>query len=99
MEPSKYVERGQIEQIGVNVADYASELTKLNEAVVSGLSEDPVVTTHVCRGNYISTYAGVGGCYEPIAQTLLNIDNYSGYYLEFDTERAGDFKPLRFLNG
>lgn len=86
-----------MEQIGVNVADYANELAKLNEEVVSGLPEDLVVTTHVCRGNYVSTYAGVGGGYEPIAQTLLNIDNYSGYYLEFDTERAGDFKPLRFL--
>ncbi|PWW37915.1 MULTISPECIES: 5-methyltetrahydropteroyltriglutamate--homocysteine S-methyltransferase [Paenibacillus] len=86
-----------MEQIGVNVADYANELAKLNEQVVSGLPDDLVVTTHVCRGNYVSTYAGVGGGYEPIAQTLLNIDNYSGYYLEFDTERAGDFKPLRFL--
>ncbi|MFS0860027.1 5-methyltetrahydropteroyltriglutamate--homocysteine S-methyltransferase [Paenibacillus taichungensis] len=86
-----------MEQIGVNVAEYANELAKLNEEVVSGLPEDLVVTTHVCRGNYVSTYAGVGGGYEPIAQTLLNIDNYSGYYLEFDTERAGDFKPLRFL--
>ncbi|WP_449603698.1 5-methyltetrahydropteroyltriglutamate--homocysteine S-methyltransferase [Paenibacillus sp. Marseille-Q9583] len=84
-------------QVGVNVAEYANELAKLNEEVVSGLPEDLVVTTHVCRGNYVSTYAGVGGGYEPIAQTLLNINNYSGYYLEFDTERAGDFKPLRFL--
>ena len=86
-----------MKQAGINVAEYANELAKLNEEVVSGLPEDLVVTTHVCRGNYVSTYAGVGGGYEPIAQTLLSIDNYSGYYLEFDTERAGDFKPLRFL--
>ncbi|CAM4481497.1 5-methyltetrahydropteroyltriglutamate--homocysteine S-methyltransferase [Paenibacillus xylanexedens] len=86
-----------MEQIGVNVKEYANELAKLNEDVVSGLPEDLVVTTHVCRGNYVSTFAGVGGGYEPIAQTLLSIDNYSGFYLEFDTERAGDFKPLRFL--
>lgn len=86
-----------MEQIGVNVADYANELAQVNAAVVAGLPEDLVVTTHVCRGNYVSTYAGVGGGYEPIVQTLLGIDNYSGYYLEFDTDRAGDFKPLRFL--
>ncbi|MNB87439.1 5-methyltetrahydropteroyltriglutamate--homocysteine methyltransferase [compost metagenome] len=86
-----------MEQIGVNVADYAEELAKVNAAVVSGLPEDLVVTTHVCRGNYVSTYAGVGGGYEPVVQALLGIDNYSGYYLEFDTDRAGDFKPLRFL--
>lgn len=86
-----------MEQAGVDIAEYANELAKLNGQVVSGLPEDLVVTTHVCRGNYVSTYAGVGGGYEPIAKTLLSIDNYSGYYLEFDTERAGDFKPLRFL--
>jgi 5-methyltetrahydropteroyltriglutamate--homocysteine methyltransferase len=86
-----------MEQIGVNVSEYANEFARLNEEVVSGLPADLVVTTHVCRGNYVSTYAGVGGGYEPIAQTLLSIDNYFGYYLEFDTERAGDFKPLRFL--
>lgn len=86
-----------MKQAGVNVADYAKELAKLNEEVVSGLPEDLVESTHVCRGNYVSTYAGVGGGYEPIAQTLLSINNYSGFYLEFDTERAGDFKPLRFL--
>ncbi|MGO4542631.1 5-methyltetrahydropteroyltriglutamate--homocysteine S-methyltransferase [Paenibacillus sp. 2TAB19] len=86
-----------LEQNGVNVTEYANEFARLNEEVVSNLPDDLVVTTHVCRGNYVSTYAGVGGGYEPIAQTLLGIDNYSGYYLEFDTERAGDFKPLRFL--
>ncbi|WP_150272811.1 5-methyltetrahydropteroyltriglutamate--homocysteine S-methyltransferase [Paenibacillus tepidiphilus] len=86
-----------MEQVGVNVAEYAKELAGLNAAVVSGLPEDLVVTTHVCRGNYVSTFAGVGGGYEPIVQTLLGIDNYSGFYLEFDTDRAGDFKPLRYL--
>lgn len=86
-----------MEQAGLSVAEYANEFAKLNEAVVTGLPDDLVVTTHVCRGNYVSTYAGVGGGYEPIAQTLLSIENYSGFYLEFDTDRAGDFKPLRFL--
>ncbi|WP_138494422.1 5-methyltetrahydropteroyltriglutamate--homocysteine S-methyltransferase [Paenibacillus pinistramenti] len=86
-----------MEQVGVNVSEYAAELAKLNAEVVSDLPDDLVVTTHVCRGNYVSTYAGVGGGYEPIAETLLSIDNYSGFYLEFDTDRAGDFKPLRFL--
>lgn len=84
-------------QIGVNVAEYANEFAKLNAAVIADLPADLVVTTHVCRGNYVSTYAGVGGGYEPIAQTLLGIDDYAGFYLEYDTDRAGDFKPLRFL--
>ncbi|WP_020617367.1 5-methyltetrahydropteroyltriglutamate--homocysteine S-methyltransferase [Paenibacillus daejeonensis] len=84
-------------QAGVDLATYAEELASLNEAVVSGLPEDLVVTTHVCRGNYVSTYAGVGGGYEPIAEQLLGIDRYAGFYLEYDTDRAGDFQPLRFL--
>lgn len=86
-----------MDQIGIKIADYANELAKLNEAVIADLPADLIVTTHVCRGNYVSTFAGVGGGYEPIAETLLSIDSYSGFYLEFDTERAGDFKPLRFL--
>jgi 5-methyltetrahydropteroyltriglutamate--homocysteine methyltransferase len=57
---------------------------------------DMVVTTHVCRGNFRSTWISEGG-YEPVAETLLSKVNYDGYFLEYDTERAGGFEPLRFL--
>ena len=87
-----------MEQIGVNVEEYANELAKLNEDVVSGLPEDlveqPLMSAAVIMFRHLQE--SVAG-HEPIAQTLLSIDNYSGFYLEFDTERAGDFKPLRFL--
>ncbi len=57
---------------------------------------DMAITTHVCRGNFRSTWISEGG-YEPVAETLLTKLNYDGYFLEYDTERAGGFEPLRFL--
>src|SRR3981081_2355898 len=57
---------------------------------------DMTVTTHVCRGNFRSTWISSGG-YEPVAETLLARTNYDGYFLEYDSERGGGFEPLRFL--
>ncbi|MFI5011679.1 MAG: 5-methyltetrahydropteroyltriglutamate--homocysteine S-methyltransferase [Hyphomicrobiales bacterium] len=57
---------------------------------------DLVITTHVCRGNFRSTFVSEGG-YEPVAEVLLRDLQYDGYFLEYDSDRAGDFKPLRFL--
>lgn len=57
---------------------------------------DMTITTHVCRGNFRSTWIASGG-YEPVAETLFAKVNYDGYFLEYDSERAGGFEPLRFL--
>ncbi len=57
---------------------------------------DMTITTHVCRGNFRSTWISEGG-YEPVAEILLGGVDYDGYFLEYDTERAGGFEPLRFL--
>ncbi len=57
---------------------------------------DMTITMHVCRGNFRSTWVSSGG-YEPVAETLLAGVNLDGYFLEYDTERAGGFEPLRFL--
>ena len=57
---------------------------------------DMVITTHVCRGNFRSTWISEGG-YEPVAEMLLGETAYDGYFLEYDTDRAGGFEPLRFL--
>jgi 5-methyltetrahydropteroyltriglutamate--homocysteine methyltransferase len=57
---------------------------------------DMTITTHVCRGNFRSTFISSGG-YEPVAENLLGKCNYDGYFLEYDTDRAGGFEPLRFL--
>src|SRR6476660_2636473 len=57
---------------------------------------DMTVTTHVCRGNFRSTWISEGG-YEPVAELLLGGVDYDGFFLEYDTERAGGLEPLRFL--
>ena len=57
---------------------------------------DMTITTHVCRGNFRSTWVASGG-YEPVAERLLGGVNFDGYFLEYDTDRAGGFEPLRFL--
>jgi 5-methyltetrahydropteroyltriglutamate--homocysteine methyltransferase len=67
----------------------------INEAIKDRPS-DMTITTHVCRGNFRSTWISEGG-YEPVAETLFGTTNYDGYFLEYDTERAGGFEPLRFV--
>lgn len=69
------------------------------EMIGSALAEKPrdlTLTTHVCRGNFRSSWISEGG-YEPVAETLLAATPYDGYFLEYDTDRAGGFEPLRFL--
>jgi 5-methyltetrahydropteroyltriglutamate--homocysteine methyltransferase len=57
---------------------------------------DLTVTMHLCRGNFRSTFVASGG-YEPIADLLFNTMPVDGYFMEWDTDRAGGFEPLRFL--
>jgi methionine synthase II (cobalamin-independent) len=54
------------------------------------------ITMHLCRGNYKSTHMGAGG-YEAVQEVLFHRANVHGYFMEFDTERAGSFEPLRLL--
>jgi 5-methyltetrahydropteroyltriglutamate--homocysteine methyltransferase len=71
---------------------YARTVNKALEAKPA----DMTITTHVCRGNFRSSWIASGG-YEPVAENLLQRCNYDGYFLEYDSERAGGFEPLRFL--
>ena len=57
---------------------------------------DLTITMHLCRGNFRSTFIASGG-YEPVADTLFNAMPVDGYFMEWDTDRAGGFEPLRFL--
>jgi 5-methyltetrahydropteroyltriglutamate--homocysteine methyltransferase len=63
---------------------------------IAGRPEDMLITMHLCRGNFKSMWISAGG-YEPVAEVLFNKINVNGYFLEWDTERAGGFEPLRFL--
>jgi 5-methyltetrahydropteroyltriglutamate--homocysteine methyltransferase len=63
---------------------------------VAAKPKDMVITTHLCRGNFRSTFVASGG-YEPVAQMLFNDLRADGYFLEYDSDRAGGFEPLRHL--
>ncbi len=74
----------------------AEKSLRLNNLALENRPADLVINTHVCRGNYHSTWASSGG-YEPIAEILFGKENVDGFYLEFDDERSGGFEPLRFV--
>jgi 5-methyltetrahydropteroyltriglutamate--homocysteine methyltransferase len=65
-------------------------------AAIADIPADMTITMHLCRGNFRSTFVATGG-YEPIADLLFNAIGVHGYFMEYDTERAGGFEPLRFL--
>jgi len=79
------------------IAPLKETLVSVNNQAISKAPADLVITTHVCRGNYRSVWAASGG-YEPVADVLFGKENVAAYYLEFDTERAGSFEPLRHLS-
>jgi 5-methyltetrahydropteroyltriglutamate--homocysteine methyltransferase len=67
----------------------------INEAL-AGRPEGMSVTTHMCRGNFRSSWAAEGG-YDFVAEALLNDLDVDGFFMEWDDERSGGFEPLRFL--
>ena len=81
-----------LEPEGIREA-FIKDFITLNNGILTDLPEDLVVNTHICRGNYHSTWASAGG-YDAVADTLFGEENVNAYYLEYDTDRAGDFKPL-----
>ena len=68
----------------------------LINAAMSDIPADMTITMHLCRGNYKSTFMGAGG-YDAEAEVLFNRINVHGYFMEYDTERAGGFEPLRLV--
>jgi 5-methyltetrahydropteroyltriglutamate--homocysteine methyltransferase len=90
------VEMKKAKDRGMNVDRLQQDYTNLLNKSLEGKPADMVITTHVCRGNFRSTWIASGG-YEPVAEKLLGECNYDGYFLEYDTERAGGLEPLRFM--
>jgi 5-methyltetrahydropteroyltriglutamate--homocysteine methyltransferase len=68
----------------------------MTNQALAGRPADMVVTMHSCRGNFRSTFIAQGG-YEYVADRLLGEVDIDGYFLEYDTDRAGGFEPLRFV--
>ena len=81
---------------GLDVDHLQETYTRTINKALEAKPADMAITTHVCRGNFRSTWIASGG-YEPVAENLLGRCRYDGYFLEYDTDRAGGFEPLRFL--
>ena len=65
-------------------------------AAISDVPSDMTIAMHLCRGNFQSTFVATGG-YEPVAEILFNATRVHGYFMEYDSDRAGGFEPLRFV--
>jgi len=65
-------------------------------AAISDAPAHMAITMHLCRGNFRSTFVASGG-YEPVAEILFNSINVGGYFMEYDSARAGGFEPLRLV--
>jgi 5-methyltetrahydropteroyltriglutamate--homocysteine methyltransferase len=88
--------RDQITKRGDDPEKLGPLYASLINAAMSDIPADMTITMHLCRGNYKSTYMGAGG-YDAEADVLFNQTNVHGYFMEYDTERAGGFEPLRLL--
>ena len=86
--------------VRTNINEEPGELThtyaKLINASIVNRPKDITVCVHMCRGNAFSTWLAEGG-YDPVAEVIFNEIKVDGFFLEYDTARAGDFTPLRFV--
>lgn len=85
--------RKSLEAKGINPDDIAQICTRIINDALRDKPNDLIVTTHICRGNHASSWLFSGG-YEPVAEALF-ATHYDGFFLEYDSERSGDFAPLR----
>lgn len=81
---------------GFTIESEAEKYLRVNNLALEGLPEGLTVNTHVCRGNYHSTYA-TKGAYDPVAPYLFARENVNAFYLEYDDERSGSFEALRHV--
>ena len=94
-----YADRGFWPRFGIteeSLKIIAEEEIDLNNRAIEGKPEDLVINTHVCRGNFHSTYANEGA-YDPIAPYLFAQENVNALYLEYDDARSGGFGPLDYV--
>ena len=81
---------------GEDPATLPAAYARMINASIAGIPDDMTITMHLCRGNFRSNFVASGG-YEPVAEILFNSINVHGYFMEYDSERAGGFEPLRFV--
>ena len=88
--------RREVANIGEDPATLPQTYAKLLNDTIRDRPRDMTVCMHLCRGNFAGAWVAEGG-YEPIAELLFNQVDVDGYFLEYDSARAGGFEPLRFL--
>jgi methionine synthase II (cobalamin-independent) len=88
--------RKQVANIGEDPATLPQTYAKLLNDTIRDRPRDMAVCMHLCRGNFAGAWVAEGS-YEPIAELIFNEINVDGYFLEYDSTRAGGFEPLRFL--
>jgi methionine synthase II (cobalamin-independent) len=90
--------RAEVANMGEDPASLPATYARLLNDAIAGRPRDMVVCMHLCRGNFAGAWIAEGG-YDPIADLLFNQIEVDGYFLEYDTSRAGSFDPLRLLPG
>lgn len=80
------------------IVDFQKLHKDINNKVIANAPKDMIINTHVCRGNFHSTYASEGA-YDSVADILFGEENVNAYFLEFDDERSGGFAPLGKVTG
>jgi 5-methyltetrahydropteroyltriglutamate--homocysteine methyltransferase len=88
--------RAEVANFGEDPETLPKTYAKLLNDTIAGKPADMTVCMHLCRGNFAGAWVAEGG-YEPVAELLFNEINVDGYFLEYDSPRAGGFEPLRFL--
>jgi 5-methyltetrahydropteroyltriglutamate--homocysteine methyltransferase len=86
--------RAEVSGMGEDPERLPAQYARLINDCIRGRPPGMVVTMHLCRGNFEGAWMAEGG-YEPVADVLFNAIDVDGYFLEYDSERAGSFAPLR----
>ena len=81
---------------GLDLDKIAKSYVDMINLALEAKPEDMTITMHICRGNFRSTWFSSGG-YEPVAEILFGHCKVDGFFLEYDSEKSGDFSPLRFI--
>jgi len=89
-------ERAQSKKRGDDPDSLPARYARLTTAALQAKPADMAITMHSCRGNFRSTFIASGG-YDFVAEQLLGHTTFDGYFLEYDSDRAGGFEPLRFF--
>jgi len=88
--------RAQVANRGDDPEQLPHIYARMINAAMSDIPRDMTIAMHLCRGNFQSTFVASGG-YEPVAEILFNEIGVHGYFMEYDSARAGGFEPLRFV--